>query len=804
MEWRGHSDMLHDIERNRLYREAIVRRVAELSAGNEQARVIDIGTGSGPLACVASASGASVVAFECVSKLAKLAKRVVDDNGLEIDIKCAHSTAATSRCSGWAVGDDLVTRPRASLMTHELLDSGLLSEGLLQATRHACDVLLEPSALTVPHSIRLYAQPVRCGFFRSAATLRTAAHLLPLPPAALQCEGAAGYLELDVQPLLRSQRAIPLAEPVCVLDLDLSSRPPPGEQQLEPRPLRLHPLDTASSVGMSSLCGAASAKDTPAGPDSASVSAGPDALITWWECTLHPEVAPLSTCPWKPRIEGLEREHWLHAAFLVSPPGAATNDGDADACKRAGGDDAPSHSGVATPSEGDFDGCIMGGYDDDELWLDWRAGHVRRAERAGYVPIETPSPAESARRRVCRCGVHVLWGSERLQQLNLLYSPSLANAVGTVVAAVRASSGLAPRCVDLADGPLLSVLAARAGGRCVCVERSTAMRVLTSRCVAQSGLSNRVGLALLQESQSDAASEEEEEGEEEDEGEEEEERGEGEEGVEEGANEERSGVEGEQACEKEGKGVEVEKIAEGASLPRAGSALLPAELRGPPFDLLLLDPCFSPLRRIWAGAQLCEIVRLRRWAESMGIVTRTTPMLPAGARLHGVLLECPDLWRRHQPVGDVSGINVRAFNKLLAPRQLLEARSLQLWQWAHEPLSAPFTWGCVALPAPSAMQAVRGEQHVEVAARSGVCHAVCAWIDFEFAAGAALRTGPPATSGERIQAEPTQGPWDEPTPWAQAVCFLQQPIAVSVGERVSFALELDLLTAAFKVEVQPQ
>ena len=234
MEWRGHSDMLHDIERNRLYREAIVRRVAELSAGNEQARVIDIGTGSGLLACVASASGASVVAFECVSKLAKLAKRVVDDNGLEIDIKCAHSTAATSRCSGWAVGDDLVTRPRASLMTHELLDSGLLSEGLLQATRHACDVLLDPSALTVPHSIRLYAQPVRCGFFRSAATLRTAAHLLPLPPAALQCEGAAGYLELDVQPLLRSQRAIPLAEPVCVLDLDLSSRPPAARAAAAP------------------------------------------------------------------------------------------------------------------------------------------------------------------------------------------------------------------------------------------------------------------------------------------------------------------------------------------------------------------------------------------------------------------------------------------------------------------------------------------------------------------------------------------------------------------------------------------
>ena len=67
--------MLHDTERNLLYREAIERRVYELSSDNQQTRVVDIGTGSGLLACVAAAAGASVVAFECVPRLAKLVAR---------------------------------------------------------------------------------------------------------------------------------------------------------------------------------------------------------------------------------------------------------------------------------------------------------------------------------------------------------------------------------------------------------------------------------------------------------------------------------------------------------------------------------------------------------------------------------------------------------------------------------------------------------------------------------------------------------------------------------------------------------
>ena len=49
--WDGHRDMLHDTERNAGYRDAIERAVKGLST---PLHAIDIGTGSGLLACMAA------------------------------------------------------------------------------------------------------------------------------------------------------------------------------------------------------------------------------------------------------------------------------------------------------------------------------------------------------------------------------------------------------------------------------------------------------------------------------------------------------------------------------------------------------------------------------------------------------------------------------------------------------------------------------------------------------------------------------------------------------------------------------
>jgi len=344
---------------------------------------------------------------------------VAADNALDVDVRAVHSTEAESSAGGgWCVAGQPPVQPRAALLTHELLDSGLLSEGLLAATRHACDVLLAPSATSVPHSIRLYAQLVQSEYLRDASAQGSESlnSLLPLPASVADCEGAAGYLELNALPLLR-RGAVPLAPPVQLLELDLSSRPPPGEQQLAPQPIGLsaHGADGGATTQ-------------------------PDAVVTWWDCTLHPEVADLSTSPWAANTDGLEREHWLNAIFLCSRSEEPTRP--KDEFKSRPQDEAKvTCDGASNTASGDVsDGFIVGGFDDDELWVDWRAGRA------------VPAPS---RRRVCRCGVHVLWGAERLQQIKRLYSTTTEVAVAAAVEAARLAKGAPPRCVDLADGPML-------------------------------------------------------------------------------------------------------------------------------------------------------------------------------------------------------------------------------------------------------------------------------------------------------------------------------------------------------------
>lgn len=57
-------DMVCDSERNRRYHKAIARMVQKKKEKGENVHVLDIGTGSGLLAMIAAAHGATVTACE--------------------------------------------------------------------------------------------------------------------------------------------------------------------------------------------------------------------------------------------------------------------------------------------------------------------------------------------------------------------------------------------------------------------------------------------------------------------------------------------------------------------------------------------------------------------------------------------------------------------------------------------------------------------------------------------------------------------------------------------------------------------
>lgn len=276
--------------------------------------------------------------------------------------------------------------------------------------------------------------------------------------------------------------------------------------------------------------------------------------------------------------------------------------------------------------------------------------------------------------------MHALWGGLRLMQLAALDGAACRAAAARAVAACPQPA----RVLDLADGPVWSLLCADAGALVECVERRP-LEALSRRVCGD-----------------------------------------------------RARVLGE------------------------------SEGWAPP-GLVLLEPWFLELRDEWSGAQVAEMARRRAEAEARGLC----PLVPQLPRLvcRLCLLECAELWARHGAVTTVCGLDLGRFERWAAPSRV---RSLELWQWRYALVGGPVDWADLPRPAAAAAD-------LEVPA-SGVCHAVCAWVDFDFG-GAWQRTGPG-------------------TCFPQGVVFLPEPV-VCAG-RVRVRIELDPLHAEVELQSRPR
>ncbi|MFC0861734.1 50S ribosomal protein L11 methyltransferase [Sphaerimonospora cavernae] len=141
---RWHFAMLNDIERNEALATAVERQV---KPGDY---VLDIGAGTGLLAMLAAKAGAAkVITCEANPLLAEIASQVVASHGLSDTI-----TVIPKMSSQLEVGQEL-NRP-VDVIISEIVDCGLIGEGILPTMRHAREHLLAPGGRLMPPSARIY------------------------------------------------------------------------------------------------------------------------------------------------------------------------------------------------------------------------------------------------------------------------------------------------------------------------------------------------------------------------------------------------------------------------------------------------------------------------------------------------------------------------------------------------------------------------------------------------------------------------------------------------------------------------
>lgn len=138
-----HIPMMNDAPRNDAFEAAIRAAIARKGA---DARVLDIGAGSGLLSLMAARAGAErVVACEMEPLIAEMAQQIVAQNGYA-DRITVHVKPSTEL----AIGAEL--DGPADILVSEILSSDLLTEKVLDTFEDAHRRLLAPDALVIPNA----------------------------------------------------------------------------------------------------------------------------------------------------------------------------------------------------------------------------------------------------------------------------------------------------------------------------------------------------------------------------------------------------------------------------------------------------------------------------------------------------------------------------------------------------------------------------------------------------------------------------------------------------------------------------
>lgn len=202
-----HFPMLADTARNDAFDAALKKAVTP------DMTVLDIGTGSGLLALMAARAGAGrVVACEAHPLIAATARDIVARNGMGERI-----TVIAKRSTELDPDTDLPGR--ADLVVAEVLDAGLIGEGMLPTSRDALKRLARPGARMIPSAAQVFAQVVHLPALRKVNPLRDIAGFDLSPFDRYRNQSAHGTVRLEHE--IHSH----LTAPLPVLRIDFAAPP---------------------------------------------------------------------------------------------------------------------------------------------------------------------------------------------------------------------------------------------------------------------------------------------------------------------------------------------------------------------------------------------------------------------------------------------------------------------------------------------------------------------------------------------------------------------------------------------------
>lgn len=272
-----HFDMLNDSPRNAAYDGALKLVVQSLS----DAAVLDIGTGSGLLACLARKHGAShVTAIEMDGPVAMCAVENILQNNMDKHIRVINDTS---------MSPSVRLPERCDVVVAELLDSALLGEEFIPVLRDASRKgWLKPNCRIIPARASVYGQLVESKYLRNMGSFDEFGDFPFSVPEALKTssQSRAPY-DCPISALLASGQARFLSEPFHAWDIDFESLPP--------------------QEGRSKIL------DVPV-----STSGRLDAVLFFWDLFLDQEGQfSLSSRPQLLGAQLSHQDHWLQAFTLL-------------------------------------------------------------------------------------------------------------------------------------------------------------------------------------------------------------------------------------------------------------------------------------------------------------------------------------------------------------------------------------------------------------------------------------------------------------------------------------------------------